>query len=209
MGFLESFLLIGSIHLLAAMSPGPDFVLVTKETLTKGKRAGFLCSLGITLGLSVHIVYSALGLAAVIASSASLLMAIKIIGGLYLIYLGISSIKSAKKEQNIQQNSFTCKQSSDFEILRNGFLCNVFNPKAPLYFVSLFTVVISPALPLYKLAIYGIWIMFIQLFWFGFIAYVLSAPAVQKKFFKLNKWINYLLGGAMIALGVKVLSSRT
>lgn len=208
MDFIEGFLIIGAVHLLAAMSPGPDFILVTKESLQNGKKAGFLCAFGITLGLSVHIVYSALGLATVIANSITFLYIIKILGGVYLIYLGMSALVGAKNSQ-MANNTTSNNRKSDFQTIKTGFLCNVFNPKAPLYFVSLFTVVINPNLPLYQLLIYGVWIMVIQFVWFGFIAYVLSSPKVQKRFLKFNKWISYVLGAAMIGLGVKVLAAKT
>lgn len=206
MGFWEGFLIVGMVHLLAAMSPGPDFVLVTKESLTQGKKAGLLCALGISLGLSVHIIYSAFGLATVIAHSTNILFIIKIIGGSYLIYLGYKSLTS--KYENV-----TCKLNNSnrtsLNIIKTGVLCNVLNPKAPLYFVSLFTIVLSPNLPIYQLMIYGIWIMFIQFFWFGMVALTLSSNKIQKRFLAFNRYINYILGGAMIALGVKVLSSKT
>ena len=83
MQLLQGLLLISSIHLLAAASPGPDFVLVSQQTLKNGKKAGLMCSIGIALGLSVHIIYSAFGLAAVIANSANLLWLIKIAASAY------------------------------------------------------------------------------------------------------------------------------
>ena len=76
MDLIQGLLLITSIHLLAAASPGPDFVLVSQQTLSNGKQSGFMVSIGIALGLSVHIIYSALGLAAVIANSATALWTI-------------------------------------------------------------------------------------------------------------------------------------
>jgi len=94
MDLAQGLLLITSIHLLAAASPGPDFVLVSQQTLSNGKQSGFMVSIGIALGLSVHIIYSALGLAAVIANSATALWAIKIIGGCYLLYLGLQGLRA-------------------------------------------------------------------------------------------------------------------
>ena len=93
----QGLLIITAVHLLAAASPGPDFVLVSQQTLSNGRRAGLLCSLGIALGLSVHILYSALGLAALIASPTSALWVVKLLGGSHLIYLGLSSLISKIK----------------------------------------------------------------------------------------------------------------
>ena len=93
MDLLQGLLLITSIHLLAAASPGPDFIFVSQQTLRHGRKGGLLSSLGISLGLSVHIAYSAVGLAALIANSAFALLILKIAGGCYLVYLGIQGLK--------------------------------------------------------------------------------------------------------------------
>jgi arginine exporter protein ArgO len=94
MDIWQGLIIITAVHLLAAASPGPDFVLVSQQSLVHGKKAGILCSIGIALGLSVHIVYSAFGLAAIIASSSTALWAIKLLGGGYLIYLGIKGLRA-------------------------------------------------------------------------------------------------------------------
>lgn len=214
MDLWHGILLITSIHLLAAASPGPDFVLVSQQTLAHGKKTGFMCSLGISLGLSVHILYSALGLAAVIANSSTALLIIKILGGGYLIYLGSkglrakpvgTSLHSAEETIQVKANH-TC---SWMKSIGSGFICNVLNPKAPIYFVSLFTVVLSPKMPLYQIAIYGIWMMIIQLCWFSAVVTLLSRPSIHKKFQSMGHWIDRVLGGAMIILGLKVILSKT
>ncbi len=206
MDLLQGLLLITSIHLLAAASPGPDFVLVSQQTLSNGKKAGFMVSIGIALGLSVHILYSALGLAAVIANSATALWAIKIIGGCYLIYLGLQGIK-AKAQLRITEQKTVIKHSS-LKAISKGFLCNALNPKAPIYFVALFTLVLSPELPFLHLVIYGIWMMVLQLLWFSAVVLLLSRPSINEKFQRLGHWIDRILGSAMILMGLKVLTSK-
>ena len=206
MDLLQGLLLITSIHLLAAASPGPDFVLVSQQTLSNGKKAGFLVSIGIALGLSVHILYSALGLAAIIANSSAALWAIKVVGGCYLIYLGLQGVR-AKAGNDISPKKTATKHSS-LKAISKGFLCNALNPKAPIYFVALFTVVLSPNLPFLHLVIYGIWMMLLQLLWFSTVVLLLSRPSVNEKFQRLGYWIDRILGGAMILMGIKVLTSK-
>ena len=214
MEFWHGFLLITSVHLLAAASPGPDFVLVSRETLTKGRRTGLICSLGITLGLAVHIIYSVLGLAAVIAHSQPLLIAIKWLGGAYLIYLGCQGIGAIPKQpvetttvtNNVNSNSnVTDKTESSFATLRRGFFCNVFNPKAPVYFVAIFTLVLSPDIPLWQLSIYGVWMMMLQMAWFSTVVMLLSIPVILKRFQRFEHWIDRVLGTAMIVLGLNLI----
>ena len=245
MEFWHGFLLITSVHLLAAASPGPDFVLVSQQTLAKGRRTGLICSLGITLGLAVHIIYSVLGLATLIAHSQPLLTAIKWLGGSYLIYLGWQGIQAkAKKPADLalsaeptdsgahvshdtlsKQTTLSThtalsdkaicnkKPSTDTEstasILRRGFFCNVFNTKAPVYFVAIFTLVLSPDIPVWQLAIYGVWMMVLQMAWFSTVVMLLSIPAIHRRFQRFEHWIDRVLGTAMIILGLNlILRSR-
>lgn len=233
MEFWHGFLLITSVHLLAAASPGPDFVLVSQQTLAKGRRTGLICSLGITFGLGIHVIYSVLGLATVIAHSQPLLTAIKWLGGGYLIYLGWQGIRAKPKKPSdalyltdtdtsvsqpaLSQQDMATSAPNDianntetpFAILRRGFFCNVFNPKAPVYFVAIFTLVLSPDIPLWQLAIYGVWMMVLQMAWFSTVVMLLSIPAIHQRFQRFEHWIDRILGSAMIVLGLNlILRSR-
>ena len=213
MDLIQGLLLVTTIHFLAAASPGPDFVLVSQQTLTQGKKSGLLSSLGITLGLSVHIIYSALGLAAVIAHSDFWLWVIKVIGGCYLIYIGINGIRAKRlttTEGDKVTNIITLEPNtkSALKTIGTGFICNALNPKAPIYFVSLFTLVLSPNLPTAHLVIYGVWMMMIQLIWFSSVVFLLSQPAINKKFQQMGHWVDRIMGTAMIILGLKVLLSK-
>ncbi len=205
---LDSLLLITVFHFLAAASPGPDFLLVTQQTLSKGRRAGLLCSAGIALGLLVHITYSAFGLASIIANSLPALLVIKLLGGSYLVYLGIKGIHSAPRE-SLASVGDDLVGASLVKIVAKGFICNVLNPKAPIYFISLFTIVLSPDMPLHAIFIYGIWIIIIQFIWFSLITIVLSNPVFLTSMNKYSHYINRTMGVVMIAIGIKVLVSKS
>jgi threonine efflux protein len=208
MDLAQGLIIVTTVHLLAAAAPGPDFILVSQQTLSSGKRAGLLCSLGIALGLSVHILYSSLGLAALIANSSSALWSIKLLGGCYLIYLGISGLRARAGNHQTEQLT-TATESSALKTIGLGFLCNALNPKAPIYFVSLFTIVLSQDTPAQHLLIYGLWMMVLQLAWFSFLTLLLSRPLVTSKFQRMGHWIDRVAGGAMLILGLKVLATRT
>ncbi len=208
MDLAQGLIIVTTVHLLAAAAPGPDFILVSQQTLSNGNRAGLLCSLGIALGLSVHILYSSLGLAALIANSSSALWSIKLLGGCYLIYLGISGLKARAGNHQTEQLT-TATESSALKTIGLGFLCNALNPKAPIYFVSLFTIVLSQDTPAQHLLIYGLWMMVLQLAWFSFLTLLLSRPLVTSKFQRMGHWIDRVAGGAMLILGLKVLATRT
>lgn len=208
MDLAQGLIIITSVHLLAAASPGPDFVLVSQQTLSNGKRAGLLCSIGIAGGLSVHILYSAFGLAAVVASSSSTLWVIKLLGGSYLIYLGISGLRARARNAEAITAGAGANQTA-LKTIGLGFLCNALNPKAPIYFISLFTIVLSQNTPAQHLAIYGLWMMVLQFAWFSFLTLLLSRPMITDRFQALGHWIDRVAGGAMLLLGIKVLVSRT
>ncbi len=195
------------VHLLAAASPGPDFALVTRQSLLHGRKAGILASLGISIGLSIHIIYSAAGLAAVIAHSSEWMTVIKLAGGGFLIFLGVKGLRSRPQESLPFGTRGNVVASSSLRQITTGFLCNALNPKAPIYFLSLFTVVLSPDLPLPTLAIYGAWIMLLQMFWFTTVAIFFTHDAIRKRIIKVGHWIDRAFGFAMLALGIRVLGS--
>ncbi|MDT0602601.1 LysE family translocator [Thalassotalea castellviae] len=207
MELFSGLLLITSIHLLAAASPGPDFILVSQQTITQGKKAGLLSSIGISLGLSIHIIYSIFGLATIIANSSMALWLIKILGGSYLLYIGIGGLRAKPQTQFMHTNDHI-QRTSSLKTISKGFLCNALNPKAPVYFVALFTIVISPEVPMLHLIIYGLWMMLIQLTWFSTVVFILSRPRINKKFHQMGHWLDRIMGGAMCLVGLKVLTSK-
>ncbi|MBP7847928.1 LysE family translocator, partial [Patescibacteria group bacterium] len=131
------------IHLLAVISPGPDFVVAVKNSLTYGRKTGIWTAIGIGLGIGVHLIYCMAGLALLISQSILLFSIIKFIGAGYLIYIGVSSILA--KSSKIEVVADELKPAmSPMQAVWNGFLTNVLNPKATMFFLSLFTLVISP-----------------------------------------------------------------
>jgi threonine efflux protein len=204
MNFWHGFAVLTVVHLLAAASPGPDFAYVTRQSLVHGRRAGLLASLGIALGLSIHIVYSAAGLAAVIAHSAQWMTAIRLLGAGYLLYLGYRGLRSGESAPPVMDAAPPSSDSS-WRQVGGGFLCNAFNPKAPIYFLALFTVVLSPGLPVPTLVAYGAWIMVLQCAWFSLVALVFAHPRVRDRLLAGRHWIDRAFGAAMVALGIRVL----
>ncbi len=207
MDLLQGFLTITAIHLLAAASPGPDFVMVSQQSLTHGRRAGILCSLGIALGLSVHIIYSSIGMAALVSESSYVLSGLKLLAALYLIYLGVKGL-SSKPVTVSSAEPAEVKRLSSVRLISLGFLCNALNPKAPLYFLAVFTLVLSPDMPVYQLFLMGIWMMIVQFAWFSCVAVLLSKPAVKDRFRAIGHWVDRAMGSLMLLFGLRLLLSK-
>jgi threonine efflux protein len=205
MDFWQGFAVITLVHLLAAASPGPDFAYVTRQSLVHGRRAGLLASIGIALGLAIHIAYSAAGLAALIAHSAHWMTAIRILGGAYLLFLGFQGLRSRRSATGAAGDEVP--PASDSRQVLGGFLCNALNPKAPIYFLALFTVVLAPDLPAPTLVAYGAWLMILQWLWFSLVAVLFAHEHVRNRLVHVRHWIDRAFGVAMIALGIRVLAS--
>lgn len=206
MDFWHGFWIITGVHFLACMSPGPDFVLVSQQSLGRGRAAGLLTALGIALGFGVHIVYSVFGLVTLVAQSAPLLTAVKIIGGLYLVYIGYKGIRAKAGGDVLEIRAEKAAREPVGKTVWRGVLCNVLNPKAVVYMLSLFTVVLSPATPMWQMAVYGAWMTLMIFIWFALVALMLSVPSVSRRFSRFGHWIDRVCGGALALLGVKVMS---
>ena len=119
--------------------------------------------------------------------------------------LKVSKTLATFSNQNVFKEKSLSNGESTFATLRRGFFCNVFNPKAPVYFVAIFTLVLSPDIPLWQLAIYGVWMMVLQMAWFSTVVMLLSIPAVHRRFQRFEHWIDRVLGTAMIVLGLNLI----
>lgn len=191
------------IIILAAISPGPDFVMVTKNTLLYSCRAGILTALGVSSSLLIHSTYCLLGLAIVISQSLLLFSIIKYIGAAYLIYIGIKSLL-AKKTVTIIYDYKNHKHMSNVEAFRQGLLCNGLNPKAILFILAFFTVIIKSSTSIAAQIGFSIEIAVIHLVWFSLLAMMLSHPAVKKGLGKVQYYFEKLMGAVLIGFGIRI-----
>ena len=200
---ISQFFTIGLLLLFAVMLPGPDFAMVTKNTLFHSRRAGVFTTLGIGVSNLIHMTYCSLGLAMVIANSLVLFSIIKYIGAAYLIYLGVNSLL-AKTPEHLMPNNKQLKKStqSDWASFHQGFLCNLLNPKATLFFLALFTTIIKPNISNYWLIIFVIEMFFIVTLWFLSLTFILSHPRVTSVLEKAEKYIAKVLGVFLIGFGI-------
>lgn len=199
----SQFLTIGILMLLSAMLPGPDFALVTKNTIQYSTRAGIYTAIGIGIACGFHITYCSLGLALAIANSTFLFNAIKIIGAGYLFYLGTGAL--LEKPKKIQDDGQTPHRSAHMKAvtaLKQGILCNLLNPKATLFFLAIFTAIIKPHTPAYILLGIAAEMIVIIIAWFSLLALMLSHPRIMKTLKKAEFYISKILGIFLIFFGL-------
>ena len=138
---LDQILVILSVTFLVMVTPGPDMVLVLRNTFAGGRRAGLQTSMGILCGNLVHITYSVLGIGLLISRSILTFSALKYAAAAYLIYLGITSVRSGTRSLNASDIQGGRLTRSWFV---QGFVNNVLNPKGALFYLGVFTTVITP-----------------------------------------------------------------
>ncbi len=198
---------VAVINILAAMSPGPDFVMVVRNSLTYSRKTGIWTAIGFAFGILVHIAYCVAGLALIISKSILVFNSIKLLGAFYLIYIGTKSIFSKDSKIEIKEE-IKKEDISAFQAWRIGFFTNVLNPKATIYFLSLFTFVIKPETSTSTLIILTILMFFEQAGWFSLVAIFFTQKRVQNVFSRFQSTFNKIFGGLLVALGIKIALSH-
>ncbi|MGF1686563.1 LysE family translocator [Photobacterium japonica] len=209
MGLLGVFITVAIAHFLALLSPGPDFVIVVKSAVrNKGKNA-----LGVAFGIAaanaVYITLCLVGVGSILAASVPVMIALKLIGGLFLIYLAVQAIrakKSAYKNIEIEADS-TPHHTSFFREFFIGFMSGILNPKNLLFYLSLFTVVLSSEVGFYfKLAL-GVWMTLVVLIWDAAIIALLSTEKVRGQFTRIAYYIDKVTGAMLGLIGATIVKS--
>jgi RhtB (resistance to homoserine/threonine) family protein len=191
-----------------AISPGADFLMVTRNSVFYGRLAGLYSSLGVSLAIWFHVAYSIAGLAIIISNSILLFSVIKYLGAAYLIYIGWKTFNS--KSTPDLMSDVEDKSLSNFSAFKTGFITNVLNPKTTIFFLSIFTQVVDPKTPLLMQMLYGAIISLAHLIWFSSVSIFLSQPALLEKFQTYRNTIEKILGCVLIGFGLRVaLSSNS
>jgi RhtB (resistance to homoserine/threonine) family protein len=203
--FWTDFITIALAHFLAVASPGPDFTIVAQHSLTAGRRTAYWTSAGIGLGILVHVTYALLGIGWMMRENALLFEGIKVAGAVYLIYLGWRGLRSQKPSAAQTSPQSASHPLTGLQALRTGFITNVLNPKATLFFVALFSVVVSTATPRWALAVYGVWMSLATLLWFIGIATLFGHPRIRNRLVSHTHWIDRCMGLVLLGIGLHLL----
>ncbi|OTA19936.1 chemotactic transduction protein [Xenorhabdus beddingii] len=191
---------VAVITILAVISPGADFAMITRNSYLHGRHAGILAAFGIASGILVHVAYTILGMGILIAHSPNILLAIKIAGAIYLIYIGYKTLMS-KTKIDIEMNS---TKNVSIDSFRTGFLTNVLNPKSTLFVVSTFTQIVSPSTSLGLQIGYGIFMSLMHLIWFISVAIFFSHRKLRAAMLEKQTMLNRIIGVILIGLGVSL-----
>jgi RhtB (resistance to homoserine/threonine) family protein len=202
------FMTVALVHLLAVASPGPDFAVVVRESVAQGRRAGSWTALGVGCGIFVHVAYSLLGIGLIVSQSIVLFNLFKWLAAAYLVYLGWRALRARPMSLEAIDGANAPVARSAWRAFVIGFVTNGLNPKATLFFLSLFTVVISPDTPLLVQAGYGLYLAGATALWFLLVAWLFSRGRVRAGFARLGHWFDRLTGAVLIGLGARLALSE-
>lgn len=201
-----SLLLLTVICFIGMISPGPDFILVTKNALLYPKRQALATALGIVTGCFFHATYCILGLAFVITQSIVLYTTIKYAGAGYLIYLGLKGLKS-KQSTQIHQDRSSLKEITASRAYIEGVLCNALNPKLAVFLLSLFTQFVSINASISdKAVVAGVFIVESSIYW-PLLVLFLQANNIRKAFANFQTVLTRIFGGLLVYVGIRVMLS--
>ncbi|WP_312390095.1 LysE family translocator [Pseudomonas sp.] len=200
---MNELIAVAVFTVLAVISPGADFAMVTRSSYAQGRKAGLAAAVGIALGVQVHVLYTVLGIAVIISQSPALFMAMKVLGAGYLIYLGYQSLTNTKR---IHLDDVGQGQGrGSLRALRTGFFTNALNPKTMLFVISAYTQVVQPGSSLAQDFAYGAFMSFAHWLWFSLVAVFFSSAALRLAMIERQRVVDRLIGVALISLGLTVL----
>lgn len=197
------FLTVASLHLFAVASPGPDFALVIRQCFRYGKRSAIWTSLGISVGILFHVSLSLIGLGLLITYQPSIFNGLKILASLYILYLGVVSIfnKSILDLDKKKKSSTTLY----FRSFLSGLITNTLNPKAFLFFITVFTLVISPSTSQILQGIYGLYMALATFLWFAMISIIFTNKSMTYKYVDFLPWIERIMGFILVIISIQIL----
>lgn len=202
------FISIAIIHFFALLSPGPDFFFVTQSAIRQSRAHAMCAALGISLSILVWAICAMSGLHFLFQQIAWLQQALIILGAVYLFYLGVQLLKAALNKQPIVAQHITVVPKSKISLLLQGFFTNMANPKALVYFSSVFSLAINADLPLSTQSSLLALIWIESLIWFVLVAYLFSWHKMNHAYQRLSKWIDGFTGGIFISFGCYLILNR-
>ena len=202
--YWAEFFTIVIAHLFAVTSPGPDFAVVMRQSVRCGTRSGIWTSLGVGSAILLHVAYCLLGVAFLLSQSPTLFNAMKLLAAVYLFYLGVQSIRASLVQRLIEGETTLEPVLSAVRAFGLGFVTNGLNPKATLFFLALFTVVIDPNTPTTIQMIYGLYLAGATFLWFAFLSLILGIPRVRVFILSMGSWLERAMGAILILISIQL-----
>src|SRR6266850_1801612 len=205
---IHDFSLFLAAGILLNLTPGPDTVYILGRSVAQGREAGVASALGICVGSIFHTCAAALGLSAILATSALAFGTIKLIGGAYLVFLGIKMILDRRKHLSLPSNF---RRRTTIAAFRQGVFTNVLNPKVALFFLAFLPQFIDPASNMKVLAFLSLGLTFVTTgtIWCLVLAWFASVFSDRLRGNEtIEQWLNRATGALFVFLGLRLASAK-
>ena len=197
---LEFFTIV-LLHLFAVASPGPDFLLVTRQSLRFGRTVAIWASAGIATGIIFHSFIAITGVSLLISSNPDFFNWLKMIAAVYIAYLGCLSLFAKPNPLNNENRKHNENYLGSYVL---GLITNILNPKAILFFITLFTVVVNESTTTILLLFYGLYMSITTFIWFTGISYIFSNQVLTKKYENFIPVFEKVIGIILIIIAIRL-----
>lgn len=202
---LSYWLLFLSAALALSISPGPDLLYILSRTVAQGVKVGAASAIGVCTGALIHVMAAALGLSALLATSALAFSAVKYVGAAYLIYLGIQALRSSGGRLQLERS--TVLSATPMQAFRQGVLVDALNPKVAIFFMAFLPQFVRPEHGNAALQLIGLGVLVILVGMVVELSFVFLA-ARATRFFREHRrasvWLDRLFGSILVGLGVRL-----
>lgn len=207
MNDLFAFLGIVAALAVGVISPGPSFVMVARTAVSASRAEGIAAALGMGAGGVVFAVAALLGLNALLLAVPSIYLALKVVGGLYLTYLGLRIWASAKRPLAMNDSPAKGSGTQLWKAFALGFTTQLSNPKTAIVYAGVFAAFL-PSAPsiLFNLALVPA-LFVLEAGWYALVALALASEGPRNAYLRYKRWVDRAAGGVMMALGLKLVSS--
>lgn len=195
---------LGAVHLLGAMSPGPNFLIVSSTAMHHSRRAGLAAGLGVTAGSASWSLLTIAGLGLVMAQLPWLYDAVRLAGAAYLVWIGTRMAWTARAPLH----AAAAPQANGWASARKAWLVNMTNPKSLAYYASVFAVMVPSHAPAWVYATAIAMTSLISCLWYCGVAWLLSGEAVRGAFLRARPIMQAAIGVFLLGLGVRMLVAR-
>ena len=205
---LMLFLTVALVHLIALMSPGPDFFFVSQTAASRSRREAMMGVVGISLGIVVWAGVALMGLHLILQKMAWLHQIIMVGGGIYLCWMGWQLLRSARAQRAQPAAEAQVALPKAGRSFIRGFLTNLSNPKAVIYFGSVFSLFVGDSVG--AGARWGLFLLIVAetFVWFSRVAGVCALPARRRGYQRLAKWIDGVAGVLFTGFGLHLIFTR-
>ncbi|SFR18331.1 MULTISPECIES: threonine export protein RhtC [unclassified Enterobacter] len=205
---LMLFLTVALVHIVALMSPGPDFFFVSQTAVSRSRKEAMMGVLGITAGVMVWAGVALLGLHLILEKMAWLHNIIMVGGGLYLCWMGYQMLRGALKKDEPSASEPQIELATSGRSFLKGLLTNLANPKAIIYFGSVFSLFVGDNVG--SAERWGIFVLIaLETFaWFTVVASLFALPSMRRGYQRMAKWIDGVAGALFAGFGIHLIISR-